>query len=43
VHSSTTGNLAGANHRSVRSVYLSFTVALPFWLATIWVLNGVVA
>jgi hypothetical protein len=36
----TTARIARTKHDSVRRAYLAFMVALPFWLATIWLLNG---
>ncbi len=35
-----TARIAGTKHRSVRRAYLAFLLALPFWLMTIWLLNG---
>jgi hypothetical protein len=35
----TTARIAQAKHRAVRRAYLAFLLALPFWLATIWVLS----
>jgi hypothetical protein len=35
-----TASIARTKHRTVRRAYLAFLVALPFWLGTIWVLNG---
>jgi succinate dehydrogenase/fumarate reductase flavoprotein subunit len=35
-----TASIARTKHQTVRRAYLAFLLALPFWLGTIWVLNG---
>lgn len=35
-----TAGIAQTKHRAVRRAYLAFLVALPFWLVSIWMLNG---
>lgn len=37
----TTARIAHTKHQSVRRAYIGFLLALPFWLATIWLLNDV--